>query len=62
MCFALPLSSLGHAVLVPHLLGWNLDGTPPSFLPFLVALHLGTAIALALYFWRDWWALLSSLL
>ena len=57
-----PISSLGHAVVLPHLLGWNLDQESPGFLPFLVALHLGTAVALLLYFWEDWWALLTSLL
>jgi undecaprenyl-diphosphatase len=57
-----PVSSLAHGVLVPHLLGWGIDQQAPSFLPFLVALHLGTAVALLVYFWRDWWALLSSLL
>ena len=57
-----PVSSLGHAVILPHLLGWDLDENSTSFLPFLVMLHVGTALALLLYFWRDWWALLSSLL
>jgi undecaprenyl-diphosphatase len=52
-----PVSSLGHAVLLPALLGWTLDQADPSFLPFLVMLHLGTAAALLLYFWRDWLAL-----
>ncbi len=56
-----PVSSLGHAVVLPYLLGWNVDREAPSFLPFLVSLHLGTAIALALYFWRDWLALLGSI-
>jgi undecaprenyl-diphosphatase len=49
-----PVSSLGHAVLLPRLLGWNLDQQAPYFLPFLVVLHLGTAAALLIYFWRDW--------
>ena len=49
-----PVSSLGHAVILPKLLGWNLDQHAPTFLPFLVVLHLGTAAALLLYFWRDW--------
>ena len=49
-----PISSLGHAVLLPALLGWNVDENAPGFLPFLVVMHLGTAIALLLYFWRDW--------
>lgn len=56
-----PVSSLGHAVILPHLLGWNIDQSSPTFLPFLVLLHVGTALALLMYFWRDWWLLLSSL-
>ena len=52
-----PVSSLGHAVIVPAVLGWHLDQHAPAFLPFLVLLHLGTAAALLGYFWRDWWAL-----
>ncbi len=52
-----PVSSLGHAVIVPALLGWHFDQHAPVFLPFLVLLHLGTAAALLAYFWRDWWAL-----
>jgi len=52
-----PVSSLGHAVVVPALLGWRVDEQGAAFLPFLVLLHLGTAAALLLYFWRDWWAL-----
>ena len=49
-----PISSLGHAVIVPSLLGWSIDQHSPAFLPFVVVLHLGTAAALLLYFWRDW--------
>ena len=52
-----PVSSLGHAVVLPAVLHWNLDQGAPEFLPFLVFLHLGTAIALLTFFWRDWWAL-----
>lgn len=57
-----PVSSLGHAVLLPALLNWHLDQAGESFLPFLVMLHLGTAAALLLYFWRDWWALAAGVL
>ena len=57
-----PVSSLGHAVVVPALLAWPVDQRAPSFLPFLVMLHVGTAAALLLYFWRDWWALLLGVL
>lgn len=44
----LPISSSGHLILIPWLLHW-----PESGLTFDVALHLGTLLALALYFWRD---------
>jgi undecaprenyl-diphosphatase len=57
-----PVSSLGHAVVLPALLHWNIDQRDVSFLPFLVMLHLGTALALLLYFWRDWWALATGVL
>jgi undecaprenyl-diphosphatase len=57
-----PVSSLGHAVVLPALLHWSLDQRSPEFLPFLVMLHLGTATALLLFFWRDWWALLIGIL
>src|SRR5258708_20011995 len=57
-----PVSSLGHAVILPHLFRWSIDQNSDTFLPFLVALHVGTALALLIYFWRDWWILFSSLL
>ncbi len=52
-----PVSSLGHAVVLPAVLGWSLDQASPAFLPFLVMLHVGTAVALLGFFWRDWLAL-----
>jgi undecaprenyl-diphosphatase len=52
-----PVSSLGHAVILPALLQSGIDQRSPEFLPFLVFLHLGTAVALLAYFWRDWWTL-----
>ena len=52
-----PVSSLGHAVIVPALLHWEIDQRATGFLPFLVTLHFGTACALLAYFWRDWFAL-----
>jgi undecaprenyl-diphosphatase len=55
-----PVSSLGHAVVLPKLLGWNIDQHSRAFLPFLVVLHLGTAIALLAYFWRDWLGLVQA--
>ena len=57
-----PVSSLGHAVVLPRLLGWNVDQSAAYFLPFLVVLHVGTATALLLYFWRDWIGLLLGVL
>jgi undecaprenyl-diphosphatase len=55
-----PVSSLGHNVLIPALLGgsWASDlsvAKPESpYLAFIVGLHVATAIALLIYFWRDW--------
>src|ERR1700749_942171 len=55
-----PVSSLGHAVLVPALIGgsWAQDlsvSAPESpYLAFIVGLHVATAAALIVYFWRDW--------
>ncbi len=57
-----PVSSLGHAVILPRLLGWSIDQHSPAFLPFLVMLHLGTAAALLVYFWRDWIGILAGIL
>ena len=54
----LPVSSSGHLVLVPWLLGWE---EPPS-LAFDTVVHLGTAVAVLVYFWRDWFDLLQSIL
>lgn len=49
-----PVSSLGHAVIIPSLLHWSFRQSDPTFLPFLVLLHLGTAGALFVLYWRDW--------
>ena len=49
-----PISSLGHTVILPGLFGWGDLVRNDSFLPLIVALHLGTSVALVLYFWRDW--------
>ncbi|MBE3558648.1 MAG: undecaprenyl-diphosphate phosphatase [Ktedonobacteraceae bacterium] len=55
-----PISSLGHTVILPPLFGWGDLEHDRHFLPLIVALHLGTAIALILYFWRDWWKFLLT--
>jgi undecaprenyl-diphosphatase len=57
-----PVSSLGHTILVPALLHWNnIDRSGPTFLAFVVVLHLGTAIALVIFYWQDWVRLISAL-
>jgi len=55
-----PISSLGHGVVLPDLLHWGLNRQDPSFLAFMVMLHLGTALALFIYFYRDWVALIGG--
>jgi undecaprenyl-diphosphatase len=49
-----PVSSLGHAVLLPSILHWSFDQANPTFLPFLVLLHLGTATALLILYRQEW--------
>jgi undecaprenyl-diphosphatase len=55
-----PISSLGHTVIIPAYLGWGNLNTSPTFLPIVVTLHLGTALALLAFYWRDWAALLRA--
>jgi undecaprenyl-diphosphatase len=55
-----PISSLGHAVLIPALVGgsWaqdlNVSAKESPYLAFIVGLHVATAAAMIIYFWRDW--------
>jgi undecaprenyl-diphosphatase len=56
-----PISSVGHSVILPYLLGWKNVSDSPQFLPFVVMLHIGTGIALFIYFIRDWIELVLSL-
>ena len=56
-----PISSLGHTVILPGLFGWGDLERNEAFLPIIVALHLGTSIALVIYFWRDWFQVCRSL-
>ena len=56
-----PISSLGHGVILPRLLGWNIHQNDKFFLTFLVATHLATAIVLFFFFWSDWVRILSGL-
>ena len=62
-----PISSLGHSVLLPKLLGWDSLAKAQSqsesfYLAFLVALHVGTAIALFIYFRQDWVRIIRAVL
>jgi undecaprenyl-diphosphatase len=56
-----PISSLGHSVILPSLLGWNIHQNDKYFLSFLVATHLATAIVLLLFFWQDWVRIVKGL-
>jgi undecaprenyl-diphosphatase len=55
-----PVSSLGHSILVPALVGgrWahdlNVSAPESPYLAFIVGLHVATAAALLVFFWRDW--------
>ncbi len=54
-----PVSSLGHTVLLPNLFGWSnivawQSETESPWLAFIVMLHVGSAIGLLIYFWKDW--------
>jgi len=54
-----PISSSGHLIVIPQIFGW---GGVVNSLSFDVAAHLGTAVALILFFWRDWVRLIASFL
>ncbi len=60
-----PVSSLGHTVLLPTLFRWGnivaWQSQPESpWLAFVVMLHVGSAVGLVIYFWRDWVALIGA--
>jgi undecaprenyl-diphosphatase len=62
-----PVSSLGHSVLIPAIVGgrWaaDLDVSAPEspYLAFIVGLHVATALALLVFFWRDWVRIIGGL-
>lgn len=59
-----PISSVAHGVLTPYVFQWNLseDFLKEHFLPYVVMLHLGTAVALLIFFKDEWISILRSLL
>ncbi|NUR25661.1 MAG: undecaprenyl-diphosphate phosphatase, partial [Catenulispora sp.] len=62
-----PISSLGHSILVPALIGgkWKADldmtAKDSPYLAFLVLAHVATALALVAFFWRDWLRIIGAL-
>ena len=56
-----PISSLGHAVILPSLFGWDIHQNDEYFLSFLVATHCATALVLFLIFLDDWKRILSGI-
>jgi len=57
-----PISSLGHTVLIPAVLHWQIDRGSDAFVSFLVLTHLATALVLVGFFWRDWVKIVLGLL
>jgi undecaprenyl-diphosphatase len=60
-----PVSSLGHTVIFPNLFGWHnivaWQSQPESpWLAFVVMLHVGSAVGLLIYFWREWIAIIAA--
>jgi undecaprenyl-diphosphatase len=60
-----PVSSLGHTVLFPTLFGWHnivawQSQSESPWLAFVVMLHVGSAVGLLIYFWRDWLAIIGA--
>jgi undecaprenyl-diphosphatase len=56
-----PISSLGHSVILPQLLGWNIHQNDPYFITFLIATHLATAIVLFIFFFQDWMRIFAGM-
>lgn len=63
-----PISSLGHAVLIPAFIGgsWattlNMTAPDSPYLALVVALHVATALALLVFFWQDWVRIIKGLI
>jgi undecaprenyl-diphosphatase len=56
-----PISSLGHSVILPQLLGWNIHQNDDYFITFLIATHLATAIVLFIFFFQDWMRIFTGM-
>jgi undecaprenyl-diphosphatase len=57
-----PISSLGHSIILPALLGWTIDQNANYFLTFLVATHFATAAILFYFYRNDWFRIISGML
>lgn len=55
-----PVSSLGHAVVIPALFRLNVSQSDPALVPLLTLLHLGTAAALLILYWDQWWRIIRG--
>ena len=55
-----PISSLGHSIILPALLGWTFDQDANHFLTFLVATHFATAAVLFMLYQNDWARIIRS--
>jgi undecaprenyl-diphosphatase len=56
-----PISSLGHSVILPQLLGWNIHQNDEYFITFLIATHLATAIVLFIFVFQDWMRIFAGM-
>jgi undecaprenyl-diphosphatase len=57
-----PISSLGHSIILPGLLGWSIDRNANYFLTFLVATHFATALVLFFFYLDDWFRIIGGML
>jgi undecaprenyl-diphosphatase len=55
-----PVSSLGHAVVIPALFNLGVDPSAASFVPFLALLHIGTGVALLILYRDEWWRIIRG--
>jgi len=56
-----PISSLGHSIILPTLLGWNIDQKANYFLTFLIATHFATAAVLFFFYLGDWGRIIGGI-
>jgi undecaprenyl-diphosphatase len=56
-----PISSLGHSVILPSFIGWEINQADPAFITFIVVTHVATALTLFFYFFDDWVKIISGI-